>query len=133
MRYCNENGKECFGTKGSALRAAERMGGGSVYRCQYCNQWHITHYTYEHSKAIRELFRKGVYSTNKKRKKKDMRIFVDTQDGSSVMVDTYQPPEDERKGIMLAFTKEPTPIAVGLTYEQALELAEALKIQTARI
>lgn len=62
-----------------------------------------------------------------------MRIFIDTIDDGAVMVDTYQPPEQERKGILLATTKQPSPTAVGLSYDQALELVEALKIQIAKI
>lgn len=138
--YCSQNGKECFGSRHAARMAAKRMqghyrGAASIYRCHYCHQWHLTHYSYEHSKAIRELNKQGYYAEPpKKKKKKDMRIFIDTHDNDGcVMVDTFKPAESDRKGILLAFTKEPSPIAVGLTYEQALELAEALKIQTARI
>lgn len=140
MEYCPTNGKACFCSRSSAERAAKNMsdrhrGVATVYRCQFCNHWHLTHYSFEHSKAIRELNKQGYYAEPpKKKKKKDMRIFIDTHDNDGcVMVDTFKPAESDRKGILLAFTKEPSPIAVGLTYEQALELAEALKIQTARI
>lgn len=108
-------------------------GEATIYRCQFCHHWHLTHMSYEHSKAIRELNKKGFYPIPQRKKKKDMRIFIDTQDQGAVMVDTYQPPDAERRGILLALTKEPTPIAVGLTYEQACELVEALKIQIAKI
>lgn len=130
-RLCPTCGKQTFPTKGSAERANNNMqrrhqGKGSVYQCPYCNGWHLTHYTYRESKH----FTKQII----KQKQRDMRIFIDTIDNDgAVMVDTYQPPDHEQKGIMLAFTKEPTPIAIGLSYDQALELIEALKIQTARI
>ena len=130
-RLCPTCGKQIFPTKGSAERANNSMhrrhqGKGSVYLCPYCNGWHLTHYSYR----MKKHFTKQIV----KQKQRDMRIFIDTIDNDgSVMVDTYQPPQQERKGIMLAFTKEPSPIAIGLSYDQALELIEALKIQTARL
>lgn len=56
-RYC-ENGKEIFSTRGDAQRALNNMRRhrktvGSVYFCDSCQGYHITHYNYQYGKNLR--------------------------------------------------------------------------------
>lgn len=60
--YCKVTGKFRFKTKGDAQRALKNMSrkgtNGACYRCPDCHDWHITHFSYRRSKAIRSVIKK---------------------------------------------------------------------------
>lgn len=60
IEYCGMTGKQKFDRKAQAERVAYRMKKrahcktyGSVYMCEYCGKYHVTHYSYERSRAFR--------------------------------------------------------------------------------
>ena len=58
-KYCWRTGKECFDKRSQAERVAYRLNRrrhctrrGSVYLCEYCGKYHVTHYSYEQSRRL---------------------------------------------------------------------------------
>lgn len=52
---CPVQGKRCFPDRGTARRGLRLNGeihGGSVYRCNHCDQYHVTHYPPNVQRAI---------------------------------------------------------------------------------
>lgn len=61
--WCEVTGKYRYQTKGDAQRALKNLSKrkgctGACYQCPDCHDWHITHYSYRKSKAIRSSIRK---------------------------------------------------------------------------
>ena len=66
--YCPKTGKQCFDRRTQAekvayhtkrrLHCATR---GSVYLCNECGKYHVTHYTYDTCKDFRTRQRKKVF------------------------------------------------------------------------
>lgn len=66
--YCWKTGKECFDRRTQAERVAYRLSRrkhctrrGSVYLCEHCGKYHVTHYTYEANKEFHTTKKKRVY------------------------------------------------------------------------
>lgn len=128
-RFCPETGKARFPTKGSALRAAKSMqrrhrGEPSVYLCPHCSSWHLTHYDY---RTCHDFTRRP-----KEQKDKDMRILIDTYFNDKVEVNVVQDREGDNC-IGLSIADGVNNRVTALTYNQAQELVEALKIQIAKL
>lgn len=142
MQYCPESGKLCFPSRQEAERAARNMqsrrkGMPSVYLCNTCHTFHLTHYNYEHCKAVQELRKSGYYQPRvpkppNNRNRKNMVIFTDTDSGETLSTDIPNP--DDATQLRLAIVeagKSTHPIL--LTYHQALELVESIKIQLGKM
>lgn len=61
VQYCPVTGKEMFDRRRMAEKVAYRQGKrkhstehGSVYLCADCGKYHVTHYSYERSRAYRD-------------------------------------------------------------------------------
>lgn len=56
---CDNTGKRCYPNRGVARRARrltpKDQGGGSVYRCRHCGEYHLTTYPPNVIRAIRYL------------------------------------------------------------------------------
>lgn len=57
--HCEVSHKRIYETRGEAERAAQTMllkrkGHATVYECRHCHRFHLTQYSSEHSKAIRQ-------------------------------------------------------------------------------
>ena len=131
MKYCTVSGKEGYRTRGAALKVAKRMeqahkGSPSVYLCPACCRWHLTHYSY---RDCHNFTRQPP-----KRKKKPMKIKIETASNDEVEISIKQTEEEKpRRYIGLMIEDSVNRRAALLTYEQACELVEALKIQIAKL
>lgn len=58
---CTTTGKRAFPNRGVARRARrltpKDQGGGDIYRCRYCDKYHLTTYPANVMRAIRYLLR----------------------------------------------------------------------------
>lgn len=68
VAYCPVTGKQMFDRRTQAEKVAYRTKNrlhctrqGAVYLCGHCGKYHVTHYTYEHSKDFRTRDKKQVY------------------------------------------------------------------------
>lgn len=64
IKYCEQNGKVCFETRADAERAARdiaksKRGKSSVYQCDYCHYFHLTHKPYRIGKTIRQRIKRN--------------------------------------------------------------------------
>ena len=62
--YCPAQGKERFSTRAEAEKALRHMRrkskpGGSVYQCETCGGYHMTHLSYGYGKNLRTKIKKG--------------------------------------------------------------------------
>lgn len=67
--FCPRCGKECFDRRAQAEKVVyehkkrnhEKVG-GSVYLCEFCGKYHISHYSYSNSKQKKTAYhrRKGL-------------------------------------------------------------------------
>ena len=62
--FCPKCGKECFDRRSQAERVAyshkkrrHATEGGSVYLCEHCGKYHVTHYSYAKSKDMKTTYR----------------------------------------------------------------------------
>lgn len=134
--YCSLIGKQKFESRREALLAAQntkRRGKGcpSVYFCDVCKSWHLTHYSYEQSKAVRTKFDWSEEPAKKKQKKhKPMKIIVNNAyvpNGTTVVLHNLDDGGQQLRIIL--FDEDNHTIDARYTYDQALELIEAVKIQ----
>ena len=68
VNYCPVTGKQMFDRRSQAekvaystkkrLRCTRR---GSVYLCEHCGKYHVTHYSYEACKDFRTMDKKRVF------------------------------------------------------------------------
>lgn len=136
--YCPLTGKQQFLTKREALRAArnvarQRKGTPSIYLCDHCHTWHHTHYDYAHSKAIREIKRKYIKPEPRKHSE-EMKIIIESASNDDIEVSIRQTEEEKpQRYIGITIADRVARRAALITYEQALELVEALKIQIAKL
>lgn len=135
--YCGLLGKERFATQGDAQRAARRMeragkGTPSVYWCEFCHSWHLTHYDYHRCKHVRQSL--DAQYGKPKREPRDMKIIIDNAhvtDGAMVSIKQLN---DRGELLHLAiFDQEEQSLSVDFTYEQGLELIEAIKMQLGKM
>lgn len=103
---------------------ARHRGEPSVYLCPDCGAWHLTHYDY---RVCHDFIRKP-----KPNKVKDMRILIDTYFNDRVEVNVC-PDTEGNNCIGLSIADGVNNRVTALTYNQALELVEALKIQIAKL
>ena len=66
VNYCPVCGKACFSTANDAKRALSNLKkrkrpDGACYFCKDCHSWHITHFSFRKSKAIRTFHERGGY------------------------------------------------------------------------
>lgn len=69
INYCPKTGKQMFEKRSQAEKVAYRTKKrlhstqkGSVYLCEHCGKYHVTHYSYEASKEFRNMDRKRTLS-----------------------------------------------------------------------
>lgn len=62
--FCLKCGKECFDRRSQAERVVyahkrrrHSKECGSVYLCEHCGKYHITHYSYAKSKDMKEQYK----------------------------------------------------------------------------
>lgn len=138
-RYCPLIGKQRFRTRSDALLAAQSMknrgcGTPSVYWCEECNSYHLTHYTYQHCKETAQFFDDQKKRTRRHKQSRDMKIIIDNAyvtDGAMVSIKQLA---DGGEHLHLAlFDVDDKSLSVDFTYLQALELIEALKLQIGKM
>ena len=63
--FCPVCGKECFDRRSQAERVVynskkrkHAKESGSVYLCEHCGKYHVTHYSYENNKQRKTLYRR---------------------------------------------------------------------------
>ena len=68
VAYCPATGKQMYDKRTQAEKVAYRTKSrlhckrqGSVYLCEHCGKYHVTHYTYEHAKDFRTRQKRKVY------------------------------------------------------------------------
>ena len=128
---CPIQGKLCYRTKGAAQRAAKYIerrhrGSSSAYLCPHCGAWHLTHYDY---RTCHDFIRQPKNIT-----KKDMKITIDTAFNDEIEITVQHTDEEEPQQLIgLIVQDRVAKRATALTYDQALELVEALKIQIAKL
>lgn len=135
-RYCPLTGKERFRTRGDAQLSADSLarrsrGMPSVYWCETCHAFHITHYRYTQCKAVAQTIEK--HKPTKKRKR-DMKIIIDNAyvpDGTSIGIKQLNDGGQQLQ--MICFDEEDKRMDLRFTYAQALELVEAIKLQLAKM
>ena len=135
--YCGLLGKERFATQGDAQRAARRMeragkGTPSVYWCEFCHSWHLTHYDYHRCKEVRQSL--DAQYGKPKREPRDMKIIIDNAyvpDGTSVSIKQLDDGGEQLQ--LLLFDEEDKCLDARFTYEQGLELIEAVKMQLGKM
>ena len=66
--YCPVTGKQMFDRRSQAEKVAYRTQRrkrctkrGSVYLCQHCGKFHVTHYTYEDNRDFQTMYKKRVF------------------------------------------------------------------------
>lgn len=70
--FCKRTGKAGFRTRHEAIQALQRQNEwhrknpGSVYWCNRCQQYHITHMSYAHGKTIRQLDAQYFYELDRR-------------------------------------------------------------------
>lgn len=68
VSYCPVTGKQMFDRRAQAEKVAYRTKNrlhttkqGSVYLCEHCGKYHVTHYTHEQTKDFRTRHGKKVF------------------------------------------------------------------------
>lgn len=136
--FCHVNGKERFSTRASALKASRSMeaknkGTPSVYLCPHCQSYHLTHYSYEESKFLREYVLTPIEKC-KTKKDKDMKIFIDTAyDSCGVCIEVKNTQDNDQLLSVTCFDGDGNQVQQLFTYQQAIEMDEAIKIQLAKM
>lgn len=139
MEYCPLTGKRRFGTRSEALNAAANMtkrnkGTPSVYRCQECGAYHLTHYSYARSHHLQEVIATELKAKPKTNRTTEMNIGIDNahvETGTVVMINNLNDGGQHLK--IISFDPDGNKSSIEYTYTQALELIDAIKILVARM
>lgn len=134
--YCPITGKEQFHSRSDAERVAatfilKHRGNPSVYLCNECHTYHLTHYTYQRSRKVRQKKQAQAQSNTHT---PIMTIFTDTfYADNGVCIETKTTQDNHHNVRITLFDVDKNQQSTDLTYSQTLELIEALKIQAAKI